>query len=649
VKRLPVVVTAIAILCPAAAVAQSAVTLERPGVQVGFSFDGRWNDFAGPDDGRTLRYWEWLGLDLRGTIVDPRLVRYSIGLRPGWRQTVSDGLLTEPEKNASLLAWRAGVELLPSRPLSLSLFTFRDRDVRQNRIGDRSQYDVTETSARLSYENRYFPVTARYRSRSSARVGSLTADDPLDAKAPREDIRFQVLRVAAQNSRTRFLFERQSHEDRIAGVTLDKTAASLRHRVRWGKGSSIRSALEYLDYDGGADLRQLTWRELIHLQHSWSVFSDYEFLLRSFRDGGFPGTERLALIAATVRPVGRLQSRTRASWYSRGFNTSSTGTTRLLERLSYSTRLPFGGRMTASASLEYNRFSFEPGEVANWISVVDERYEVDAAGRVILMNVGVDAVSVRVKNADGSLIYQLGFDYQLLDDPPLTEILVIPTGRIVAGDTLQVDYRYQALPESRSSNLVGGFEMTAGMAGFELFTRGIRTAARSESPGAADIPSVQSRFAPEDLNETVVGLRMSQVMWRTQMEFGFKWSDRQRRDYAQRSTELFGGLTLQPRRDVAIGVSATGIWGRSTNGLFRSVSGGTTIRWMPLPSLLCHGNLTLWRRAVGDELQTFFGGGAGVSWQPGLLEIQLQFTHDRLQGASSQTIDRLAAYISRSF
>ena len=58
---------------------------------------------------------------------------------------------------------------------------------------------MTETSARLVYENRYFPLVARYRARSSRRVGSLTADNPLDATALREDISFRTIRVAAQN------------------------------------------------------------------------------------------------------------------------------------------------------------------------------------------------------------------------------------------------------------------------------------------------------------------------------------------------------------------------------------------------------------------------------------------------------------------
>jgi hypothetical protein len=650
-KRLRVAVSILGLaLCATPAPAQSPVTLERPRAQIGFSFDGRWNDFEALAGGRSLRYWEWLGLDLRGAVIDPRLLRFSGGIRPGFRQTVSDGRLEEPEKNASVLAWNVGFELFANRPLSISAFTFRDRDVRQNRIGDQSQYDVTETSARLVYENRYFPLVARYRARSSRRVGSLTADNPLDATALREDISFRTIRVAAQNRKTSLWFEHQAHQDRISGTTLGKTDAALRHRLRWGKGSSIRSALEYLGFTGRANLQQFTWREMVHLQHTWSVFSDYEFLLRSFRDGGIPGAERLALVAVTVKPVARLQSRTRASWYGRDFSTSSTGMTRLLERMSYSTQLPLGGRFTAAASVEYNRFRFEPGDAIGWLSVVDERHVVDAGGRVALNNADVDAASVRVRRPDGSIVYQLGFDYQLLQDPPFTEVLALPTGRIAPDDTVLVDYRYQVLPESRSSQLVGSFDVRAGIGGLEVFSRGVRTAVRYDAAGGGtEGAPVQSRFTIQDLDETIFGLRVSRMLWSTQVEAGFQWSDRSRGLYAQRSTELHGALTMSPRRDVAVTLGITGLWGRSTNGPFQSASGGSSIRWMPLRTLLCHANLSLWRRRVGSDLQTFVGGGGGATWQPGLLEVQLQFTHDRMQGSTNQTIDRLAIYLSRRF
>jgi hypothetical protein len=630
--------------------AQSPVSLEPPRAQLGFRFDGRWHDYDAGLDGRKQRYWEWVDLGLRGDVVSPRFVRFSLGARPGWRQTVSGGRLEEPERNASLLAWNAGIELLPNRPVSLSLFTHRDRDVRHNRIGDETQYDISETYARLTYQNRYFPVTVRYRARGSRRVGSLNPVDPGDALDPREDIGFRALRLSAQNSKTRLFFEHNANDDHLTGTTLVKTEAFLRHRFRWGKGSSIRSAIEYLDYDGTLNLLQFTWKEQVRLQHTWSVFSDYEFLLRPFRDAGLRGTDRLALVGVTVRPAGRLQTRSQGSWYARDFAGGFTGRTKLLQGLSYYTRLPLEGTLRASASVEYNRFRFEPPTNAGWLSVVDEPHVVDAAGRFTLLNTDVDATSVRVRRSDGTLVYQPGFDYRLLEDPPLTDVFVIPTGRIASGDTLLVDYRHRVLSDARTSNVVGSYSLTAAVGGLELFIHGTQTAVQaSRSSDGGRSPSVGGRFQFEDLDETVFGFRLRRALWRAQFDFGFRWSDRRRDAYAQQGTELQGSVTIVPLGNLTLGIGGTGFWGNSTNGYFRSVTGGSTVRWMPYRTLLLHAQMTLWDRFVGGEGSTFVGGGVGASWQPGLLEVQVQFSHDRWRDGTNQTIDRLAVYIARRF
>jgi len=108
--------------------------------------------------------------------------------------------------------------------------------------------------------------------------------------------------------------------------------------------------------------------------------------------------------------------------------------------MQYSKKIP-----TGHLNLAYRYYRHEhSSEGASGILQVINEEQIITDGTVTLLNKPyVQDLSLVVKDASGSLIYQLNFDYILIDRGSFIEIQRVPGGLIPNGATVYIDYSYQ--------------------------------------------------------------------------------------------------------------------------------------------------------------------------------------------------------------
>lgn len=108
--------------------------------------------------------------------------------------------------------------------------------------------------------------------------------------------------------------------------------------------------------------------------------------------------------------------------------------------LKYTKKIPTG---FLNLSYRYFRHGHTTDGVSGTLQVIHEEQTI-SDGEVTLLNKPyVDDFTVVVKDVSGALIYQLNFDYILIDRGSYTEIQRIPGGLIPNGETIYIDYSFQ--------------------------------------------------------------------------------------------------------------------------------------------------------------------------------------------------------------
>lgn len=108
--------------------------------------------------------------------------------------------------------------------------------------------------------------------------------------------------------------------------------------------------------------------------------------------------------------------------------------------LKYTKKIPTG---YLNLAYRYYRHSHETDGTTGTLQVINEEHGL-SDGEVVLLNKPyVEDYTVVVKDASGSLIYQLNFDYILIERGSYLEIQRVPGGLIPNGGTVYVDYTYE--------------------------------------------------------------------------------------------------------------------------------------------------------------------------------------------------------------
>lgn len=611
------------------------VSMRQPTGEIGVDFDGLWLDYTLRDDARRRTFREWLYVLFVGEVVDPQFFRFQFGFRPTLTQRNWTQLAETVDAGGDQLGLTAAVDLLSHLPVYVSARAFRWTTTDGGIFGTQSQFESTELGVRLTGRYRALPFELDYSVQSRDEAFLPTAQQLI-----RRDETVRTLRFSARNSKTSVIAERLAFDDRVANRDFLLYRATFGHQFRWGKRSSLASALRFLDRTGTAPLKRVSWTERVHLQHTWTVSSDYEFGMFSVRVPGDTLTGSNGRIGFTyqIDPQLQVTGEGYAEWSE--FTVGRQSVYRVKPRVSYRIPLPLGGQLSLGGGVGYEWRRQVPNDAA-LVPAVNERHVVDASGSFLLENPFVDLASIVVTSADETVVFLDGVDYRALESASLVEIVVLPGGRILPGDTLLVDYRFRILPRARTQGVVADYSATVRVAGVTVYhRRALQDETATEGPALT--------LTTFDVMTT--GLRVRWLVPVGGVEF--HGEHRRLKTDAFTVNRFSAGsavrVALGSRLRASAGVSA--IFHRGGNLPTDLVVANASFEWGPARQVSLRSTASLW--AWEDDAgrrDRFIGGGLGADWVVGQMTLQLSYDRTWRDDGLNVTEDRVAFGALRRF
>lgn len=643
--RLATLAALLALAVPAqAARGQRPVSLSSGKGQVGVEFLGLWSDYDARPGIRQTNFREWAEARVRGAILDPRFLQLRLRIRPEWQQSSWGGATNAADQTAVRLGWNGTLSLLEGRPVSLTVTTLRSNATTRSQLGAETEVARSEFTSALRARLRYLPMRLTFR--------RYTQDH--DVRSGPQPVRqwftSSRLRLSARNTKTQLSLERHWYDDRLQQVNdFGETHGSFHHFFRWGKGSRIESDVDYVDRSGSYPYRNFSWWERVHLQHTRTVHSEYEFRMGSSRSGLGSSGFRSVTTAVSFPATSALRARIEGSAHWTRFDIGHESILRAGPRLELVTGLPLRSRLVVGTSLTYERASQQPtGD--GWLAVSGERHIVDVQGSFFLDRAGVDLTSVRVLRPDRTLVYQAALDYQLVEAGPFLEVVILPTGRVQPGDTLVVDYRHQLVPQASREQLVATLQAQIAAGPFLGYGRSRLTGRLGDQESAPiPVPTGNAVASLRDLDEFVVGLRVRGRLPIGRAEAGFERSIRTAETFRIETLELRASWSFNLGSSMLGSVQGAAARTDGTDGPSRTVSGSASVVWWAHRSLSLRATLGSWRRRVESGDASFLGAGLAAEWRRGKSLAVLRYDRTQWDEVSPRLDDRVSVIVVREF
>ncbi len=244
-----------------------------------------------------------------------------------------------------------------------------------------------------------------------------------------------------------------------ADIHYTRHDTDLTHTVDFGNDhqSNIRSRFEFFDQQGDFAEERFRWDEIVRLTHSPTLESRYHFTALDQQRAGL--TQRAYNGDALVRHrlydslVTTAQVGGHAEDFSDGFKTDGKFGDLALEY----TKLVPRGRLSGDLRLRYDQQ--DNGERGQPFQVVREPHAFVGPSPVILARSNIDAASIvvhNIANPVGPAVYSEGIDYRVTVLANRIELRRVLTGRITAGENVEIDYTVDPEPAHNvTSNTVG--------------------------------------------------------------------------------------------------------------------------------------------------------------------------------------------------
>jgi hypothetical protein len=614
-----------------------ALRLDRPQFEVGGELDGSWLTYPALPGTTLGTAREWLGITLGASIPYPGIFSVFGTFYPTWTQKrrADEAVLTETG-TGNRLNYRLGAQLLSAQPVSVAGWAARSDGTDPDLFAGPRLYNAGDYGGRLELRSTAVPAFVEY----SVRTIEETWLQPTGEVHVRNE-RLDAAHAQLQTRTLRLFGERLDLEDRLDGRDFTSYLGSLYHDLRWGWGSMLQSGVRYFDRTGFMTQRTAAWTEHARIQHVPGFATDLTYEQSRVE---IPGLEQRLWNAAggfiiEPGPFLRIAPAGEARW--RRFTTGSRDELRAIPQVSVSIpiarRVWFGAR--AMVGYEWQRL--EP-TADGTIRVFNESHVIDASGRFALFEPFADTTSVVLTNADETLLYDRDVDYRVAATGDLVEILVLPQGRIVTGDSVLVDYAYRLTPDTRAQGLIASYGADLTIAGFTAYAR----REQRELDGADAAPALLPSY-----DNVTAGASLRQGFGPVILDGGGEY---QRRELDGVPFEFWlgrAGITFV----LPAGLRVHGAGRRSVNtggaGTRYEISMGEAgLEWMPVAALRLRGRAaTWWWDEASGRQERFVGGGAEATLRVGLLQLGALVDHGVWTEGFERTTTRAAFHLSRRF
>lgn len=614
--------------------AEALVRLRRQGGELGGAIESLAARDAFVSQAEPPRTQFWLRVPLEGVVVSPRVFAWMGAVRPSFQRGPAGGGGTVRFHE---LGHEFSARAFAGSPLMLGAFTTRTRGRSQREGVTLSEFDAHTASVQSHLRLRGIAVRAEWRESHSEQQWVI---GPL-AEAVTQDLRTRTWRVEAANSRLQ-MWRQGEHRIGPGTATEYRTWSSgATHTLRWGHGSEIATRFTRDEQARPDRTGQWEWEERVRLRHStrtesaWSREERHAWNpMGGSRAVGWSG--RLSdRVADGVRWGAAYQERRAGAGGERAI-TRSGG-----PELALSGRLPGAVRfdLTTGIDLERRRIA---GETRNAVDVLEDRLLFDASGSIMLLRAGIRVSTLRLESPDHALLFLEGVDYRALPGNSTLQLLLVPGGRLRAGDAVLASYTYDPAATGSASAQVVRVHALMSWRGLSL-----RHARRRRTVDGSGI-AVTARTSDYDEDESALELEKTARLGRvhacaalTHRGFG---------GFRQQVTELRGEWSGRPTA-----------WGQPSAAVGRSRRTGEAealelddiaLGWTasPFAGLTTVARLEgRWSRLGTAHEERFTGMTIDADWRYGALETQLRYGYAARRDGVDRDAQRVWLRLTRRF
>lgn len=619
-------------------------------------FDGRSDrQDTSPDNEfntSTLLLEERVHLEQSGFLVDHRVVNFSIELSPVFRQGQEKRNAEKDSFRGRDLDYDINVNVLNGAiaPVSGYFGTSRFTNTNDLAFGTRSFVDNGNSRIGLLWKNYWLPLSFEYRTESINRE-----QIRFDGTRFLRDEDREIYKINGRNRRLSFNLDRMAVDDTANEQQYDISNLNLNHNIRWGRSSYLQSMILINDRRGSLDSRIAQWNERLVLQHTDNLESrtSYRFYSQEANDDSDSHSGDFELSHSLYQNL----------------NTSArVGAQSVKSSLQEQTRYNFG------ASANYNK-SFFFGDIniglsANYENVdreskrglgeiIDERHVAKLVDPITLRRQLVVQSTILVTAVDG-FQYEAGIDYEVLTlGGVYTQIRIIPTGRISAGDLLLISYQYILQPSAEYDALFTAYDISFNYRWLRFY----------HQTSSNQFSLISGFGLPADQSQRSTGLEAAWDFGSGRLRLLVESSQRKNGGLTSNNLNLSQSLGITLRKNLGLNVSSSQIFNESDGFVFdnplldpdqrisTSKSDWFTLdaglSWTPRPNVGVLPSLGVWKR-VEDRNQNgvetnidnlYYSARLRITWWFRKLAVDFYLDHNVIDETDIQK-DRNRLFVS---
>jgi hypothetical protein len=391
---------------------------------------------------------EAVRLETDGSVYHPNLMEFSLGGLFGLMQEdfedEFDGRKRTSSDNGEIYEFDFEGNFLKKKPYPGTVYARRDRTIDPRPFLSSLLTTTTNYGFVWQYVDDKMPTTLQF-NHTDVDLDPLN-DEEQDGEQENDTLRFETAYRFTEHNVLSFIYEHRGVSEQPHELDYDSDELTLGHRVDFGERHqhSLESELNYFDQSGTFDIERARWREILRLTHTESLRSWYQFEFLDRTQGSLSGVppigETSYLLSGTVEHelyeslVSQFFAFAQRQEFDSGLDIERWG---LQPSLDYRKTNRWGVLL---ATYMY-RYQTEDRTGSGFVAeILDERGTFNDPEPVVLNNTNVITSSIRITAEDRLTIYRLNEDYRVRVVGDQTEIDRVPTGRILDGQSVLIDY-----------------------------------------------------------------------------------------------------------------------------------------------------------------------------------------------------------------
>ncbi|MFO7671363.1 MAG: hypothetical protein R6W31_17015 [Bacteroidales bacterium] len=331
---------------------------------------------------------------------------------------------------------------LNNRPVTLQGFYNFDQNYYNRELLTNVRSNNQQWGGILSLNNRILPVTFTYRNQKWNQEEIQTGRT---FHMDQESVEARTAKSFGSRDRTELLYAHHNYLYRYAEIhqtqhLIDRVALNNNIFFDTGRRYSLNSRFTWYDQEGTQSFRRVELNEGLSMQLPHHLKLLTGFNLYNLKDPVQVWDQKRSRISLQHKLFQSLTTRlfldySRVKQEAASLHTESDFRTGI--DLKYTKKIPSG---TLNLAYSYFRHEHSTEGLSGMLQVLDEEHVLSDGELTTLIKPYAEVSSVVVKDVTGTIIFQLNFDYILIERSAYVEIQRVPGGLIPNQGTVHIDY-----------------------------------------------------------------------------------------------------------------------------------------------------------------------------------------------------------------